>query len=145
MSRKFFYKRSVWMDYICIIIGTGLIAMSIQCVYDPINLVTGGFTGLGIIIKDVTSRFIDGGIPLWFTNIACNVPVFILAYFIKGKKFIGRTLVGTVLLSAWLYVIPDIDLTQSDYTLAAIFGGVIGGVGMGMVLLSKATTGVQNN
>ncbi len=141
MSSKFFYKRSVWMDYICIIIGTGLIAMSIQCVYDPINLVTGGFTGLGIIIKDVTSRFIDGGIPLWFTNIACNVPVFILAYFIKGKKFIGRTLVGTVLLSAWLYVIPDIDLTQSDYTLAAIFGGVIGGVGMGMVLLSKATTG----
>ena len=62
MSSKFFYKRSVWMDYICIIIGTGLIAMSIQCVYDPINLVTGGFTGLGIIIKDVTSRFIDGGI-----------------------------------------------------------------------------------
>lgn len=141
MSKSFFYKRTVWMDYICIILGTGLIAMSVQFVYDPINLVTGGFSGLAIIIKAVTESFIKGGIPLWLTNIALNAPVFLVAYFVKGKKFIGRTLVGTILLSAWLYVIPSIDLTQSDYTLAAIFGGVIGGTGMGMVLMSKATTG----
>lgn len=141
MSNNFFYKRSAWMDYICIIIGTGLVAMSIQCVYDPINLVTGGFSGLAIIIKAMTEHLFEGGIPLWLTNIMLNAPVFIVAYFVKGKKFIGRTLVGTVLLSAWLYVIPSIDLTQSDYTLAAIFGGVIGGAGMGMVLMSKATTG----
>lgn len=141
MSKSFFYKRTVWMDYICIILGTGLIAMSVQFVYDPINLVTGGFSGLAIIIKAVTESFIKGGIPLWLTNIALNAPVFLIAYFVKGKKFIGRTLVGTILLSAWLYVIPSIDLTQSDYTLAAIFGGVIGGTGMGMVLMSKATTG----
>lgn len=141
MSKSFFYKRTVWMDYICIILGTGLIAMSVQFVYDPINLVTGGFSGLAIIIKAVTESFIKGGIPLWLTNIALNAPVFLVAYFVKGKKFIGRTLVGTILLSAWLYVIPSIDLTQSDYTLSAIFGGVIGGTGMGMVLMSKATTG----
>ncbi|MGN0352300.1 MAG: YitT family protein [Roseburia sp.] len=141
MSNSFFYKRSVWMDYICIVIGTGLIAMSVQCVYDPINLVTGGFSGLAIIIKAVTEQFFEGGIPLWLTNIVLNAPVFLIAYFVKGKKFIGRTLVGTILLSAWLYVIPSIDLTQSDYTLAAIFGGVIGGTGMGMVLMSRATTG----
>lgn len=41
---------------------------------------------------------------------------------------------GTVLLSAWIYVIPAIDLTQQDYFLAAIFGGVIGGAGMGLIL-----------
>lgn len=141
MSNRFFYKRSVWMDYLSIIIGTGLVAMSIQCVYDPINLVTGGFSGLAIIIKAMTEHIIDGGIPLWLTNIVLNVPVFVIAYFVKGKKFIGRTLVGTLLLSVWLYLIPAIDLTQSDYTLAAIFGGVIGGTGMGMVLMSRATTG----
>lgn len=141
MSNSFFYKRSVWMDYLCIVIGTGLVAMSIQCVYDPINLVTGGFSGLAIVIKALTTHFVEGGIPLWLTNIMLNAPVFVIAYFVKGKKFIGRTLVGTSLLSAWLYLIPAIDLTQSDYTLAAIFGGVIGGAGMGMVLMSKATTG----
>lgn len=124
-----------------LVIGTGLVATAIQCIYDPISLVTGGFTGLAIIVKAVTSRMIPGGIPLWLTNIALNIPVFLAAWKIKGKRFIGRTLVGTFLLSAWLYVIPSIDLTQGDYILAAVFGGVIGGVGMGLILLAKATTG----
>lgn len=141
MTNKFFYKRSTLMDYICILIGTGLVAVSVQCIYDPINMVTGGFSGLSIIVKAVTSHIMEGGIPLWLTNIVLNAPVFVIAYFVKGKKFIGRTLVGTALLSAWLYVIPSLDLTQGDFTLSAIFGGVIGGTGMGMVLMSKATTG----
>lgn len=124
-----------------LIIGTGLVATSIQCIYDPISLVTGGFTGLAIIVKAVTAAVVPGGVPLWLTNIALNVPVFLVALKVKGKRFIGRTLVGTFLLSAWLYVIPPIDLTQGDYILAAVFGGVIGGAGMGLVLLAKATTG----
>lgn len=139
--QKFLYKRSKVWDYIMLVIGTGLVATAIQCIYDPISLVTGGFTGLAIIVKAVTSRMIPGGIPLWLTNIALNIPVFLAAWKIKGKRFIGRTLVGTFLLSAWLYVIPSIDLTQGDYILAAVFGGVIGGVGMGLILLAKATTG----
>ncbi len=139
--QKFFYKRSKVWDYIMLVIGTGLVATSIQCIYDPISLVTGGFTGLAIIVKAVTAVVVPGGVPLWLTNIALNVPVFLLALKVKGKRFIGRTLIGTFLLSAWLYVIPPIDLTQGDYILAAVFGGVIGGTGMGLVLLAKATTG----
>lgn len=139
--QKFFYKRSRVWDYVLLIIGTGLVAVSIQCIYDPISLVTGGFTGLAIIVKSVTEQWLPGGVPLWLTNIALNIPVFLIALKVKGKRFIGRTLIGTFLLSAWLYVIPAIDLTQGDYILAAVFGGVIGGVGMGMVLLAKATTG----
>lgn len=139
--QKFLYKKSKVWDYIMLIIGTGLVATAIQCIYDPISLVTGGFTGLAIIVKSVTSKIIPGGIPLWLTNIALNVPVFLAAWRIKGKRFIGRTLIGTFLLSAWLYLIPPIDLTQGDYILAAVFGGVIAGIGMGFVLLAKATTG----
>ena len=93
------------------------------------------------MIKAVTERFVPGGIPLWLTNIGLNVPLFFLALKFKGKRFIWRTVVGTVLLSAWIYVIPAIDLTQQDYFLAAIFGGVIGGAGMGLILLARSTTG----
>lgn len=139
--QKILYKRSRMWDYIFLVIGTGLVAVSIQCIYDPISLVTGGFTGLAIIVKELTQQIIKGGIPLWVTNIVLNVPVFLIALKIKGGRFIGRTLCGTFLLSAWLYVIPPIDLTQGDYILAAVFGGCIGGVGMGLVLLAKATTG----
>lgn len=139
--QKHMYKRSKVWDYVMLIVGTGMLATAIQCIYDPIGLVTGGFTGLAIIVKSLTSQLFAGGIPLWLTNIALNVPVFLIALKVKGKRFIGRTLVGTFLLSAWLYVIPPIDLTQGDYILAAVFGGVIGGTGMGLILLSKATTG----
>ena len=139
--QKLINKRSIVIDYLMMIVGTGLLAAAIQCLYDPIGLVTGGFTGLAIVIKAVTERFVPGGIPLWLTNIGLNVPLFFLTLKFKGKRFIWRTVVGTVLLSAWIYVIPAIDLTQQDYFLAAIFGGVIGGAGMGLILLARSTTG----
>ena len=135
------YKRSVIWDYVFLIIGTGLLAFAIQCIYDPISLVTGGFTGLAIVVKEITKDVMEGGIPLWMTNIILNVPVFLLAFKIKGGRFVGRTLVGTFALSVWLYVIPSIDLTQGDYILSALFGGCIGGAGIGLILLSKGTTG----
>lgn len=139
--QRFFYKRSRVWDYILLIVGTGLMGFGIQCIYDPISLVTGGFTGLSIIVKEITQGIVPGGIPLWLTNFVLNVPVFIIAFKVKGKRFVWRTLVGTLLLSAWLYVIPSVDLAQGDYILAALFGGVIDGAGIGMILLSKSTTG----
>ncbi len=139
--QKLFYRRSKVWEYLMLIVGTALVAASIQCIYDPISLVTGGFSGLAIVIKSVTEPFFPGGIPLWFTNIALNIPVFLVAFKVKGKRFIGRTLVGAFLLSAWLYVLPAVDLTQGDYVLAAVFGGVTCGTGMGLILLAKATTG----
>lgn len=134
-------KKQLAIDYGSIICGTALMAFACQCIYDPIGLVIGGFTGLSIIIKSISAMFIPGGIPLWVTNLALNAPVFLIGYIRLGKKFVGRTLFGTVMLSVWLYLIPSVDLTQGDYTLAAIFGGVLEGAGMGLVLKSRATTG----
>ena len=130
-------RRPLWIDAILMVVGTGLMALAIQCIYDPVGLVTGGFTGVAIIAKYVTK----GAVPLWLTNLVLNVPLFLLAALVKGKKFVARTAVATVLLSAWLYVIPLWNLAEGDYVLSAIFGGVICGVGMGMVLLARATTG----
>ena len=141
MSKKFTKKYKRIFDYILIIVGTGILAAGIIFLFDPVGLVTGGFSGLAIVIKSVTSIWWEGGIPLWFTNLALNIPVFIVAYFVKGKRFIGKTLLGTVMLSVWLYFIPAIDLAQGDYMIAAIFGGVFCGVGIGLVIKTGATTG----
>lgn len=138
---SFIKKHNIIFSYILIFIGTGILAISIQNFYDPIGLVTGGFTGLAIVIKAFTSSFIEGGIPLWLTNVILNIPVFILGYIFKGKKFVGRTIFGAVMLSVWLYIIPAADLTQGDYLLAAIFGAIFSGGGIGIVLRGHATTG----
>ena len=134
-------SRPWYVDYLFIFMGTGIMALAIQCIFEPIGLVTGGFSGIAIIIRKMTAGIVEGGVPLWLTNLALNVPVFIAALIIKGRKFLGRTVIGTVLLSFWLYVIPQVDLTQGDYMLSSVFGGVITGIGIGFVLLAKATTG----
>ena len=134
-------SRPWYVDYLFIFMGTGIMALAIQCIFEPIGLVTGGFAGMASIIRKMSAGMGEGGVPLWLTNLALNVPVFIAALIIKGRKFLGRTVIGTVLLSFWLYVIPQVDLTQGDYMLSAVFGGVITGIGIGFVLLAKATTG----
>ncbi len=131
------FKRPVWGDYLLMLAGTGLMALAIQCIYDPAGLVVGGFTGIAIIVKQITS----GRIPLWLTNLALNIPVFLIALKIKGKKFVGRTAAATVLLSFWLYILPKWNLTEGDLTIAALYGGAISGAGLGLVLMGKATTG----
>lgn len=140
MQRFINKKNAVW-DYIFILIGTGLLAGGIQCFLEPVSLVTGGFTGLAIVIKEMTSKIVPGGMPLWLTNLMLNIPVFLVSYKVKGRNFIFRTVIGTALLSAWLYVIPTVDLAHGDYFLASVVGGAVAGVGMGLILLAKATTG----
>lgn len=130
-------RRPFWVDLILMITGTGLMAVAIQCIFDPIGLVTGGFTGIAIITKSLT----HGKVPLWLANLILNIPLFFVATHIKGKRFVARTVIATILLSLWLYILPVLDLAGEDYVLAAIFGGVLTGVGMGMVLLARATTG----
>ncbi|MCI8484690.1 MAG: YitT family protein [Lachnospiraceae bacterium] len=141
MRRLSSYRRTPVFSYLVVIGGTGLLAFAIKCIFDPISLVTGGFTGISILLKELTGIFYEGGIPLWFANLALNIPFFLIALKIKGKRFIGRTAIATVLLSAWLYVIPELDFVSGDYILAAVFGGVLSGISMGMILWANATTG----
>ena len=94
--QHFINKKNVVRNYIFIILGTGLLAVAIQCMFDQIGLVTGGFTGLAIIVKDMTKGMIPGGIPLWLTNILLNIPVFLLAFKVKGKAFIFRTAISNL-------------------------------------------------
>lgn len=138
---KLLNRKPGYLEYLLITIGTGLMALGIQCFYDPSGFVTGGFTGIAIIVRQVSLGVLEGGIPLWLTNIILNVPVFLAALRIKGRRFIGKTAVATVMLSVWLYLIPCVNMAQGDFVLAAIFGGVLSGVGMGLVFLARATTG----
>ena len=127
--------------YISIIVGTLLISVSVNMVYEPLGMVTGGVGGIAIIIKHFTSQLIEGGIPLWISNIVLNVPLFILAFMVKGKKFIKDTLFGTVCLTIGLYIVPSINVISDDYLLASVFGATLSGMGLGIIFMTHSTTG----
>lgn len=122
-------------DYVLIILGAFIMGFAIKNIYDPVGLVTGGVSGIAIILKD------QFGIALWLTNTVLNIPLFIASIYLKGWSFIKRTLVATVALSFSLYVIPEMAFLMDDLFLTALFGGLISGVGAGLVFASQATTG----
>lgn len=129
-------KRAVWMDYSLMIIGSFIMGFAIKNIYDPVNLVTGGVSGVAIILKDLM------GIPLWLTNTMLNIPLFLAAFKMKGWSFIKRTFVSTAALSLSLYILPELPLFPlEDLLLSALFGGIISGVGTGMVFMAQSTTG----
>lgn len=124
------------------ILGAGLMAVAVNCIFEPMGLVTGGVTGIGIVIKELTGNIIgDEGMPLWITNLACNVPLFICAYYMKGKKFAGHGLIMTFIFTIFLAVIPIDIIPTENLLLSSIFGGVIMGLGLGLVFANGATTG----
>ena len=128
-------------DYVLIVVGTVIMAVGIKMIYDPLGMVTGGVTGLAIVIKALTEHLFEGGIPLWVTNVMFNVPLFLCTLLMKGKSFLGKTLFATISLTAALYILPETALLKEDYLLAAVVGGVIGGGGIGLVFMTMATTG----
>lgn len=138
---KLLTDRSKPMEIFLILVGTFIMAAGINMVYEPTGLVTGGVSGLAIVIKYLTKGIVHGGIPLWISNAVLNIPLFIAAVIIKGKKFVGKTLFATISLTVALYIMPSFDIIYNDLLLAAVFGAVISGIGIGLVFITLATTG----
>ena len=133
-------KKPWYLEYLLIIIGTGLMATAITSCFDAAGMVTGGFSGIAIIVKAGTKGLYGNGVPLWVTNLVLNVPVFILAAKIKGFSFVKKALMGDISLTVWLAVLPAWKLSE-DIFLAALYGGILQRVGIGLVFLGGGTTG----
>ncbi len=134
-------KKERAVDYAHILFGTGLMALSANLFYTPSNMVPGGFTGLAILLEEVTKGVVEGGIPVWLGNVIFNIPLIILAIAIRGWFFMRRTFIAAVLFTGWLYVIPETGLVPDNLFLTAVIGGSVMGLGLGIVFLGKATTG----
>lgn len=133
-------KKPWYLEYLLIIVGTGLMGTAITSCFDAAGMVTGGFSGIAIIVKAGTKGLYGNGVPLWVTNLVLNVPVFILAAKIKGFSFVKKALMGDISLTVWLAVLPAWKLSE-DIFLAALYGGILQGVGIGLVFLGGGTTG----
>lgn len=130
----------LWKDIIYILAGTFLMALGVNLAFDPMGLVCGGVTGLAIVVKYLTGFLWEGGLPVWLSNLLFNGPLFVVAFLKKGKQYIAKTMFATIMLSVWIYLLPIYRLFD-DYVLATLFGGVMTGAGIGMVLARMATTG----
>lgn len=122
-------------SYSMITVGTFLMALGTRLIYEPLSMVTGGFSGVGIIFHALF------GIPVSVTTFLLNVPLFILARKNHGKEFLIKSLAAMLIFSAALALIPLIPVTEEDYLMASLLGGALHGVGLGLVCMAGSTTG----
>lgn len=131
MNRNWY---NVIIDMIGLGLGVFLLAVGLVFFLEPNGIAPGGVTGFAIVLKQVT------GIPIYLTNLAINIPLFIIGVILLGKNFGWKTLYSTGLLSFFLKILPS-QLVTPDFLLASIFGGIIAGIGLGIVFRSGGTTG----
>ncbi|WP_346940429.1 YitT family protein [uncultured Clostridium sp.] len=132
--KDFFYKSEL-KNYLIIMVGITILAIGINVYYSPQHLVTGGISGLSIILDYVFS------IPLWLTNVIVNIPLFIVGIKIKGMDFAKKSIFGAAYVSVALWYTSFIPPVQSDLLISSVFGGLFVGTGVGLVLRSSASTG----
>ena len=101
-------------------------AVATSSIYDPAGLVTGGFSGLAIVIKQLSQMLFGKGVPLWVTNLVLNIPLFLFGIRMS-RDFLVKTIFGTLMNTFWM--------------LSALFGGVLMGAGIGLVFIGNGTTG----
>lgn len=122
-------------SYILLVVGTFFMAMGVRFIYEPMSMVTGGFSGVGIII----GKFLP--VPLGMITFVLNLPLFLLAKKEFGSAFLGKTLFATVSFSVFLEMLPVLQAGGEDYLMAALVGGTLIGAGHGIVLSQRASTG----
>ena len=132
---KDFLNKSELKNYLMIMVGITILAIGINVYYSPQHLVTGGISGLAIILDYVFS------IPLWLTNVIVNIPLFIVGIKIKGMDFAKKSIFGAAYVSVALWYTSFIPPVQSDLLISSVFGGLFIGTGVGLVLRSSASTG----
>ena len=133
---KAVFKISAYVvDIIEIMVGTALMAAGTSFFLLPNKLSTGGFSGIATIF------YYFFNFNMGITILALNLPLFILASFKIGLRFLSKAIIGTALLSIFIDIFTQFGMVTEDRLLASIYGGIITGIGTSIVLKARASTG----
>ena len=131
-----FSPKQVINDLICCIVGSALVGTALSVFTVPNNIAPGGVSGLATALAHVT------GIHVSVLTLALNIPILLAAWRSMGKRTFFYTMVCTGLLSLFIEL-ADRYLPQytGNVLIAAVYGGVLCGLGMGLLFLRDITTG----
>ena len=136
----------IWREtqrLLLLVAGTVLVALSYTLFLVPYDIAAGGLSGIGIIINSFT------GWPLGLMYLVMNVPLLVLGFFHLGRwRFVLQTLLAVIIFSFTTdllinYLPGRLDQypLTGDIFLSAVYGGIVGGIGGGLVYRSGSTMG----
>ena len=125
-------RRKTAMDwikkYLVLIIGSLIYSAGLEIFLVPNNIIDGGIVGISIMASYLT------GIPFGVYMLILNLPFLYLGYKQIGKTFAISTIISVIALSIFSEFLEPVPQITQDYFLAAIFGGIIAGAGVGLVI-----------
>ena len=131
------HKKWQWaIDTVKILVGCALFGFGFSVFLAPSGLNAGGLSGLGMIFVEFFHIGMVGGITA-----IVNIPLFLLAIFLLGKKFVLGSLVGMLAISTFIDLFTLIPPVQLEPLLCALYGGILAGGGLGIVFVTGASTG----
>lgn len=119
-----------------IILGCAMFALGFDLFLEPNGLNAGGVSGLAMVLVHVLGVGSVGVITA-----LVNLPLFALGGVKVGKKFFFGSLVGMIASSVFLDVFTMIPIPETEPLIAALYGGVLCGGGLGIVFMAGASTG----
>ncbi|MED3862881.1 YitT family protein [Priestia megaterium] len=123
LSAKMIVKRMLF-----ILVGALLMAVGLEFFLVPNEVIDGGIVGISIILSHLTD------VQIGFYIFILNLPFFFIGYKQIGKTFALSTLLGVIILSIATSIFHDLPVLTGDPLLATVFGGIVLGVGVGIVI-----------
>lgn len=130
-------KKEIALEYInkafFLIIGAFIVAAALELFLLPNQIIDGGVIGVSMMVSHLTQG------NLGMIIFAINFPFVIMAYKNLGRKFVINTFFAITMLSIATNVVLKFDHVTDDLLLATIFGGILLGLGVGLILRNNAS------
>ncbi|MCB5950656.1 YitT family protein [Enterococcus sp. BWT-B8] len=122
-------------DTLYVIIGSFILALAINSILLPMSIVSGGISGLTIVLNHLFG--FNPALVLY----AINIPMLILCFIFLGKENGLKTVFGSLIFPFFVGTTAGIPVLTENALLAAVYGGIAVGIGLGLVFRGNASTG----
>ena len=125
----------VLCDILVCIIGSALVGTALSVFTIPNEIAPGGISGLSTALAYVL------GVRVSVLSLVLNIPIMLAAYRLLGKRSFFSSFLSTALLSWLLQLASFLPVYTGNILIAAVYGGVLTGIGIGILFLRNITTG----
>ena len=137
IKKNFIKKKRTMGSYLrklfILCFGACLYAAGLETFLIPNQIIDGGVVGISIMASYLTDM------PFSLFMLVINLPFLYLGYKHIGKTFSISTIISIGLLSLWTEYFEPIAQVTDDYFLAAIFGGIVAGTGVGLIIRNSGS------
>ena len=126
-------KDFVWLlkqipSFLLITLGAAMAAAALEIFLIPNSIIDGGLNGVSIILN----KIFGGSLSIYI--LVLNIPFLLIGWKQLGKKFLIKAIYGMLVFSLLLEVFSSVEEVTDDILLALVYGGLLLGVGVGLVI-----------